>query len=106
MQVSLLAHAPASRSSVSFQCLMLLLCVLHAINLNMCLGPCDAAPHAAAMCCVVPRRTLYIPPDDRSGWEQLQAQVLYLLAQALAARPEGPHNVQVGDKMLCWQQQQ
>lgn len=36
-----------------------------------------------------------MPPDDRSGWDQLQAQTLYLLAQALAARPEGPHNVQV-----------
>jgi hypothetical protein len=53
-------------------------------------------PFAAVLC-----RTLYIPPDDRSGWEQLQAQVLYLLAQILAARPKGPHNVQVG--CAVWQ---
>jgi hypothetical protein len=50
--------------------------------------------HYLALCPLV-CRTLYIPPDDRSGWEQLQAQVLYLLAQTMAARPEGPHNVQV-----------
>ncbi|WIA33448.1 hypothetical protein OEZ86_006580 [Tetradesmus obliquus] len=40
-------------------------------------------------------RTLYIPPDDRSGWEQLQAQTLYLISTALGARLAGPHNVQV-----------
>jgi pimeloyl-ACP methyl ester carboxylesterase len=40
-------------------------------------------------------RTLYIPPDDRSGWEQLQAQTLYLISTALGARQPGPHNVQV-----------
>lgn len=50
-------------------------------------------PCVLQLCCGC--RTLYIPPDDRSGWDQLQAQVLYLLSQALAARPDGPHNVQV-----------
>ncbi|KAF6260587.1 hypothetical protein COO60DRAFT_1625641 [Scenedesmus sp. NREL 46B-D3] len=40
-------------------------------------------------------RTLYIPPDDRSGWEQLQAQTLYLISTALGSRPSGPDNVQV-----------
>ncbi|GBF88231.1 alpha beta-hydrolase [Raphidocelis subcapitata] len=32
-------------------------------------------------------RTLYIPPENRSGWEQLQSQVLYLIESALEARP-------------------
>lgn len=62
--------------------------------------PTPAQPHKPLL--LVPPtpvcRTLYIPPDDRSGWEQLQAQVLYLLAQTLAARQEGPHNVQVRSK--------
>eukprot|EP00882_Tetradesmus_deserticola_P010678 GHRQ01011279.1.p1 GENE.GHRQ01011279.1~~GHRQ01011279.1.p1 ORF type:complete len:212 (+),score=36.32 GHRQ01011279.1:431-1066(+) len=40
-------------------------------------------------------RTLYIPPDDRSGWEQLQAQTLYLISTALGARTSGPDNAQV-----------
>lgn len=44
---------------------------------------------------MMPCRTLYIPPDDRSGWDQLQAQTLYLISKALGARPGGPHNVQV-----------
>jgi pimeloyl-ACP methyl ester carboxylesterase len=34
-----------------------------------------------------PHSTLYIPPEDRSSWDQLQAQVLYLLNLALAERP-------------------
>jgi hypothetical protein len=38
-----------------------------------------------------------MPPDDRSDFESLTSQVLYLLAQTLAARPHGPHNVQVRD---------
>ncbi|KAF8058058.1 acyltransferase-like protein [Scenedesmus sp. PABB004] len=40
-------------------------------------------------------RTLYIPSDDRSGWEQLQAQVLYLIATLLGGRPPGPHSAQL-----------
>lgn len=40
-------------------------------------------------------RTLYIPPDDRSGWDQLQAQTLYLISKTLGARRSSPHNVQV-----------
>ncbi|KAI8467052.1 MAG: hypothetical protein J3K34DRAFT_472042 [Monoraphidium minutum] len=34
-------------------------------------------------------RCLYIPPSDRSSWSQLQSQLLYLLQEALQARP--PH---------------
>lgn len=34
-------------------------------------------------------RTLYLPPEDRSGWEQLQSRVLYLLRAELERRP--PH---------------
>jgi pimeloyl-ACP methyl ester carboxylesterase len=35
---------------------------------------------------VWPCSTLYIPPDDRSGWDTLQAQTLYLIAAALRGR--------------------
>jgi hypothetical protein len=46
----------------------------------------NSETHAPNAVCLVISRTLYIPPEDRSGWDQLQAQVLYLLLLALSSR--------------------